>query len=450
VIIASVGDDQSLSTGILEFTVMPEKLGAQLYLTSEILLTTTCTSASALKAVSINDVSDSNFYRIFTVQSSGIALWHLSINDRELSVKYVSSSSLGTEGSCVDCILHKRADGSVHELIAVGGEGVAVLSLNLDILRATYKLYDANYLLITAGAGFSADSGLQTYDCGPAEYRAMCDPSKLLENSFDFQQYWLRFTRSYLESLPHVGYELLDQWCKGGRLRNLNRKSNNLSGWWVYTSNVDGFFHRFHSFADSLCEIHGSGLTYRCACGIGYANGESRFGQEWQQWNKKMHSKDECKQTTVEMSLELLTNITNSDQVFLCSHCQCPMRPNVLMFNDNDVNVLDPINIERERYQTWESAVEDNISLNDQKLVILELGCGVAVPAVRQESMDVLNDCAKKIRSTGHSSLCMIRINPKDAKIDNNDDTFEAISVISTAASALKQIDVWINVFNNS
>jgi hypothetical protein len=118
------------------------------------------------------------------------------------------------------------------------------------------------------------------------------------------------------------------------------------------------------------------------------------------------------------------------------------------MFNDNDVNVLDPIDIERERYQTWESAVEDEVSLDDQNLVVLELGCGVAVPAVRQESMDVLMDCAKK--STGHGSLCMIRINPKDAKIDNDDDSFEAISVTSTAASALQQIDFWINVFNNS
>ena len=416
VIIASVGDDQALSTRILEFTNMPNKISAQFYLKSEILLTTTCASASALKAVRII-VSDSNFYRIYTIDSSRITLWHLSINDHELSAKYISSSSLGTEGSCVDCIRHKRADGSVHELIAVGGEGVAVLSLNLDILRAARKLHEANYLLITAGAGFSADSGLQTYDCGPVEYRAMCDPSKLLENSFAFQQYWLKFTQSYLETLPHVGYEMLDQWCNGGRLRNLNSNSNNLSGWWVYTSNVDGFFRRFQSFAASLCEIHGSALVYRCACAIGYAYGEPRLGQEWQQWNKQMHSKDECKQTSVEMSWELLNNLTNSDQVFLCSHCQNPMRPNVVMFNDNDVNVLDPIDIERERYQTWEGAVEDEVSLDDQNLVVLELGCGVAVPAVRQESMDVLMDCAKK--STGHGSLCMIRINPKDTKIDN-------------------------------
>lgn len=120
------------STEILEFSHMPS---AQLYLTSEILLTRTCTGASALKGVSIID-SDSNFYHIYTIHSSKITLWHLSINNRELSVKYVSSSSLGTEGSCVDCIRHKRADGSTHELIAVGGEGVAVLSLNLDSLRA--------------------------------------------------------------------------------------------------------------------------------------------------------------------------------------------------------------------------------------------------------------------------------------------------------------------------
>lgn len=64
--------------------------------------------------------------------------------------------------------------------------------------------------------------------------------------------------------------------------------------------------------------------------------------------------------------------------------------------------------------------------------------------------MDVVVDSSKKIRSTGRGSLSLIRINPKDAKIDDDGDSFEAISVTSTAASALQQIDAWIIVFNNS
>ena len=449
VIITSVGDDQALSTCMLEFT-NTDKI-EDLEVSAEIVLITKCASASALKAVKF--VSDSDFHRIYTIHSAEITMWHLFIYHHELVVKYISSSPLGTEGSCIDSICKKR-DGSVHEMIAVGGEGVAVLSLDVNILRAARKLHDANYLLITAGAGFSADSGLQTYECAPTEYSAMCNPSKLMQSSYDFQRFWLKFTRAYSETDPHFGYELLDQWCSGGRLRHLNRSSNDVdslaSPWWVYTSNVDGHFRRFKSFANTLCEIHGSALLFRCAGGIGYANGEPRLGKEWHRWNQKIMSTDSCKHTTVEMSQNKLRSIAKSDEIFLCCHCRRPMRPNVLMFHDTDENVLNTINIQRERYQTWESLVEDYVAVNEQKLVILEMGCGTNVPAVREESLEVLLDCAKKVKSNGHrnvGSVCLIRINPKDSEVDVDGNSVESIPIASTAAVALQEIDAWINVF---
>jgi hypothetical protein len=126
------------------------------------------------------------------------------------------------------------------------------------------------------------------------------------------------------------------------------------------------------------------------------------------------------------------------------------MRPNVLMFHDTDENVLNTIDIQRERYQTWESLVEDYIAVNDQKLVILEMGCGMNVPAVREESVDVLLDCAKKVKSNGHrneGSVCLIRINPKDSEADIDGNSVKSISIASTAAVALQEIDAWIKVF---
>ena len=77
------------------------------------------------------------------------------------------------------------------------------------------------------------------------------------------------------------------------------------------------------------------------------------------------------------------------------------MRPNVLMFHDTDENVLNAINIKRERYQTWERLVEEQVVGNGQKLVILELGCGVNVTDVREESVNVLLDSAKKVKANG-------------------------------------------------
>ena len=151
------------------------------------------------------------------------------------------------------------------------------------------------------------------------------------------------------------------------------------------------------------------------------------------------------------MSCNLLRDIISSEKVLLCKNCNRPMRPNVLMFHDTDDNVLDPINVQRERYQAWEACVEEEVSMNNEKLVILEMGCGLKIPAVRQESEEVLYDTAEKIKMNAGStgSVCLIRINPKDAAIDNIEggDSLDTISISSTAVDALQRIDYWLNVF---
>jgi hypothetical protein len=79
------------------------------------------------------------------------------------------------------------------------------------------------------------------------------------------------------------------------------------------------------------------------------------------------------------------------------------------------------------------------------------MGCGINVPAVRQESEEVLFDCAKKIASSGSNagSVCLIRINPKDAAIEMNGESYDAIPIASTAAATLLKIDCWLNVLTN-
>lgn len=454
IVICTVGDDQSLSTCVLRFPDSSRQPDASLVTIAHLLLITECASASALKAVHLV-MDSSSFDRIYTTgHDRQLTLWRLNIGTDEISVKFVSSSPLGTEGTCIDCVCRAQEDGSVYEVVAVGGEGVEVQSFNRNALHAAYKLHTANYLLITTGAGFSSDSGLQTYESAPSEYREMCNPSKLVDNPTRFQQFWLDFTKSYLETKPHIGYDLLDQWCEGGRLPHLRRSTYDLGGssdeysvpWWVYSSNVDCHFHRFSSFPKALCEIHGSALEFRCACGIGYANGEPRIGNMWDQWNQSVAScSDICKHTILKMSLDLLCDRNNPNTPFLCDHCRQPMRPNVLMFHDTDENVLNSIDLQRDRYQTWEGHVEDEIVRHGANFVILEMGCGVNVPAVRQESEEVLIDCAKKIVTHGNAgSVCLIRINPKDATIELDGGLYDLIPIASTAAAALRKIDCWL------
>ena len=54
------------------------------------------------------------------------------------------------------------------------------------------------------------------------------------------------------------------------------------------------------------------------------------------------------------------------------------------------------------------------------------MDCGINVPAVREESVEALVDCSKKVKAKEHNndgSVCLIRINPKDAEIDIDDNS---------------------------
>jgi NAD-dependent SIR2 family protein deacetylase len=452
-VLCSAGDDQTLSS--YSFAISKDTLSDEVAveLLESQFIRTRNSSASPMKAVKVAIDSSLPFYLVYTTGQDGfVTLWHLEI--QPLAIKHISSSSLGVEGSCIDCTRMIDSNGFEQELIAIGGEGTELQCINYSAIKAAKQLYNANYLLVTAGAGFSADSGLATYECSPAEYKELCDPSQLIANANLFQEFWFKFTETYRRTKPHIGYELLDQWCSGSLMPNLVRDngSSSISPWYVYTSNVDGHFRKFRSFEDTICEIHGNADEYICSCRIGFSDGIQRLGAEWDQWNQRASKLSACKQSRIRIADDSIEESKHS--VLKCDNCQLPLRPKVLMFNDTDENVLKDIAIQQQRYQTWESQVEEAISHNKSKLVILELGCGVNVPAVRQESEEVLSDCAHIIETQeddSKGSVCLIRVNPKDSevKVGEFGKSFQSISMTTGAKDALEQIDFWLKQMLN-
>ena len=428
VLVCSVGDDQCLGVLVFDVQVGGDAVLAKRFKRHQ--------SASALKSVKV--VAQNNLLRAYTSgHDEMLSLWLIDVVDT--TIRLLASSPTGNFGCAMDTI-----DCEKQELIVVGGVGLELQSFDMASLQAAMKLQESNWLLLLAGAGMSADSGLATYENAPTEYREMCDPAKLAKSPQLFQRFWCSFSQSYTATNPHAGYSILDKWCKGGRLPNLKRTS---SPWYVYTSNVDGHFKRFKSFVDSTCEIHGNANEYRCACGIGFAGSRRRLG--WEKWNDNIHPSARCGDDVVRMDSGVLDDLIKSKNVSLCKHCGAPMRPNVLMFHDTDENVLRPINRHRELYQKWESIVEDDVANENSKLVILEIGCGPNVPAVRQESEEVLVDCTDKLKSHQSSgSACLIRVNPKDADIDLQID-YECISLHDTASSALDKIDFLLRAIHS-
>ena len=377
-----------------------------------------------------------------------------------------------------------------------GGDG-ASLSSPCCFKRAALALHEADYLLVLAGAGMSADSGLGTYETMPSRYREFCDPARLATQSTleEFSSFWKAFALQYASTKPHEGYSIIDRWCHGQKLKRLSLTMHNGdfpltsdkriiptnrfpdNKWWVYTSNVDGHFRRFQSFHcrqpkddfancyNNVCEIHGCAGEFRCSCGIGYFDREKfpRMGTLWERWNecvKRIRLSEGCETNTETLKeLQERQSKASGSQNCLpsCRDCKgLPLRPNVLMFNDTDENVLASIQDHRRNYQDWEAMVESKVCdpVINANLVLVEIGCGTNVPAVRIESEEVLADTLDGLNLVGDSfgggstssakskgSVTLLRINSKEAGTQQESLLPHVVSIYENSLSALQKID---------
>ena len=223
---------------------------------------------------------------------------------------------------------------------------------------------------------------------------------------------------------------------------------SDISPWWIYSSNVDGHFHRFQCFKKTICEIHGRASEFRCSSAIGFNMKQKRTGVQWNKWNDNVTRRNvECNQSILPARYFL---DAKESLIMKCKYCSLPVRPNVLMFHDTDENVLSDIEVQRNRYQEWEELVEKRVEEDGSNLVILELGAGTNVPAVREESEEVFKDCLERIRRNplSQGTVTLIRINPKDftfGTVIGRSDT-SLISIPEKAEKALQCIDYFLTL----
>ena len=286
----------------------------------------------------------------------------------------------------------------------------------------------------------------------PSEYQHLCNPLRLTDDAETFQLFWRQFAKDYQNRNPHSGYSILESWCNGkiqGLKAEEGGRKSEVSSWWIYSSNVDGHFHRFDAFKNTICEIHGRASELRCSRAICYNNKDKRIGAQWAKWNDSVNNDRnvECNGTIL-LAQDFFDQCKMS--LMQCKNCGLPLRPNVLMFHDTDENVLSDIEIERRRYQNWEEIVEKAVVDDDFNLVILELGCGTSVPAVREESEEVFKDCVERIKKNKKSegNVTLIRVNPKDFSFEFSSEKYDCslISIAEGAEKALQYIDAYLTL----
>jgi NAD-dependent SIR2 family protein deacetylase len=267
-----------------------------------------------------------------------------------------------------------------------------------DLHQAADAIRQASALLIAAGAGMGVDSGLPDFRGTEGFWRAYPPYQRLglrfesLANPSNFDQdpplawgFYGHRLNLYRATVPHEGFHILRRWAEAKR-----------DGAFVFTSNVDGQFQRAGFDADRVLECHGSIHHLQCC--------EPCCDDIWPA---------EAAAVVVDEA-----DMRAADPLPTCDACGRIARPNILMFGDYGWNES-RTSQQDARYRAWLK------TLDPQKLTVIEMGAGGAIPTVRSNSE----------RLAGHGAT-LIRINPREPNGPRG-----TISIASGAMAALQAIE---------
>ncbi len=274
-----------------------------------------------------------------------------------------------------------------------------------DILLkcAATAIAGADAILIGAGAGMGVNSGLPDFR-GPQGFWRAYPPYERLGLNFvavanprwfvaDPELAWGFYGHRmglYRRTRPHEGFEILRRWY--------DRMPR---GGFVFTSNVNGHFQRAGFDPQDIVEIHGTieGMQCMSRCGIGIFPSQP---------------------FEVEIDMETMRAIPPLPS---CPSCGALTRPNILMFGDGGWDSSRTSAQER-RLGRWLEG------LGPARLVIVELGAGLAVPTIRIMSEDF----------TAQPGGTLIRINVREPNAPRGH-----IELPMGALDALRALDTLID-----
>lgn len=320
------------------------------------------------------------------------------------------------------------------------------------ILAAAKAISECDFLLVATGAGFSADSGLPTYSevaqnrvyyHQGIDYADLCRRECLERQPSLFYGFWGSCYNAYQEATPHEGYDILKRWCDHKEAT----KPKKIRPYHHYTSNVDGYLRRIGFSPECVHEMHGSIDTW-------LALDEDDSSKVT---SHKIMIPSDFRFNVSRETLELAEPTINSQMREVVQDLpvssRAKFRPRVLMFDDGfDAYRVMGLRDSSDLYQAWEEQMELKMCDSDDslKLAVLEVGCGVRVPSVRQECQDVIHDTALRCLSNsthrgGRHRCTHIRINPEDFSIDQPADelrtAIHTVSIRGAALSTLRRID---------
>jgi len=263
--------------------------------------------------------------------------------------------------------------------------------------RTAEAVRTAEALVITAGAGMGVDSGLPDfrgdhgfwkaypmYERLGLSFVAAANPAHFEDDpAFGWGFYGHR-TNLYRATVPHAGFHLLREWAEGFDLDTF-----------IVTSNVDGQFQKAGFGEDQILEVHGSIHHLQCLTPCTMNIWENRE----------------------EIPVDFDT--MRAAHVPRCLHCGATARPNILMFNDYSW-ISNRSHGQQMRFDLF---LDQH---RHQRMVIIEMGAGSAIPTIRYTSERLGNQ----------PEATVIRINPREPQI-----RAPHISIATGALEGLRNIE---------
>ncbi|MES2260659.1 MAG: Sir2 family NAD-dependent protein deacetylase [Pseudomonadota bacterium] len=259
------------------------------------------------------------------------------------------------------------------------------------IAQAAELIEQADGLIVAAGAGMGVDSGLPDFrgNAGfwkayPAlgqaklEFSSIASPQSFREDPALAWGFYGHRLALYRDTVPHAGFAMLRAW--GERMQH---------GYSVFTSNVDGQFHKAGFDRQRVVECHGSIHHLQCL---------APCGQDIWPADGFMPQVDAA-----------ACRLRNAPPV--CPHCGGLARPNILMFGDWEW-LERRAALQAARQQAWLEQV--------RRPVVIELGAGTAIPSVRHFSQRVL------LQHGGR----LVRINPREPQVADARDVGLALGAL--------------------
>lgn len=267
-----------------------------------------------------------------------------------------------------------------------------------SLLDIQELLASSKALVILAGAGMSADSGIPTFrgengTWGKLEKEFNRNVTEIMTPRFIREHplyMWKRFSRGYehLKKIkPHRGYQILRKWIRFFELDTF-----------VLTSNVDRLFLKAGFEEHQVFEVHGAGGFLQCTVPC---------------WDEVWQSDYSVYNRVENLQMEHLPK---------CPNCGALLRPNVHIFQDKHF-VNRRILEQKKRYQAF---LDKNLY---NQILVLEIGSGPTIKTIRNHTLRLRRDYQSRV----------IRINPHDSDIEA-----PHLSIPEKALEALTQTDAFM------